>query len=80
MDKFYTLPSYSKKCIDKVGEIYGDYSQWRLVIEPSAGNGSFLQQIPSQKKVGMDIEPEGENIMKQSFFDYVPKHQSEHEF
>ena len=25
----------------------------------------------------MDIEPEGENIMKQSFFDYVPKHQSE---
>ena len=77
MDKFYTIPSYSKKCIGKVEEIYGDYSQWRLVVEPSAGNGSFLQQIPSQRKVGMDIEPEGENIMKQSFFDYVPKYQSE---
>ena len=77
MDKFYTIPSYSKKCIEKVEEIYGDYSQWHLVIEPSAGNGSFLQQIPTQRKVGMDVEPEGENIMKQSFFDYVPKGQSE---
>ena len=50
MDKFYTLPSYSKKCIDKVGEIYGDYSQWRLVIEPSAGNGSFLSTNTYSKK------------------------------
>jgi hypothetical protein len=45
LDKFYTLPVYSKKCIDKVFEFYSD-SKWDLIIEPSAGNGSFLNQIP----------------------------------
>ena len=44
LDKFYTIPSYSKKCIDKVFELY-DISKWDLIIEPSAGDGSFLNQI-----------------------------------
>jgi hypothetical protein len=71
LDKFYTLPSYSKKCIDKINELY-DIQQWDLIIEPSAGNGSFLHQIPSDNKIGMDISPEAPTIIKQDFFDYSP--------
>ena len=74
MDKFYTIPSYSEKCIKKIEEIYGSYSRWRMVVEPSAGNGSFFNQIPTENKLGMDLEPECENILKQNFFDYVPKY------
>lgn len=73
LDKFYTLPVYSKKYIDKVFELY-DISTWDLIIEPSAGNGSFLNQIPSDKKVGMDIAPEHPAIIKQDFFHYTPLH------
>jgi hypothetical protein len=36
MDKFYTNPDISKKYIDIVG-IYFNWSDWDLVIEPSAG-------------------------------------------
>lgn len=71
LDKFYTLPTYSKKCIDKINELY-DIHQWDLIIEPSAGNGSFLHQIPSDKKIGIDISPEDPTIIKQDFFDYSP--------
>ena len=71
LDKFYTLPEYSKKCIDKVCELY-DIAGWDLIIEPSAGNGSFFNQIPSNKKVGIDILPEHQDIIKQDFFDYEP--------
>lgn len=71
LDKFYTIPSYSKKCIDKVFELY-DKTNFDLIIEPSAGNGSFYNQIEFENKVGIDISPEHENIIKMDFFDYIP--------
>ena len=48
LDKFYTIPSYSKKCIDTVFNLYDN---WDLIIEPSAGNGSFLTQLPKEIKL-----------------------------
>ena len=71
LDKFYTIPKISKKCIESVGLTY-DWSKWELVIEPSAGNGSFLNVIPSDKKIGIDISPENKDIIKQDFFTYKP--------
>ena len=71
LDKFYTIPSYSKKCIDKVFELY-DISIWDLIIEPSAGDGSFLNQIESDKVIGIDISPKHDGIIKQDFFEYNP--------
>jgi hypothetical protein len=71
LDKFYTLPLCSKKCIDKVSELY-TISNFDIIIEPSAGNGSFLNQIPSNNKIGIDISPEHSDIIRLDFFDYSP--------
>jgi len=71
LDKFYTIPKISKKCIESVGLIY-DWSKWELVVEPSAGNGSFFNVIPSDKKIGIDISPENQDIIEQDFFTYKP--------
>lgn len=73
LDKFFTVPTYSKKCIDKVISLY-DVNKWDLIIEPSAGNGSFLNQFPSDNIIGMDISPadDSTNIIKQDYFEYVP--------
>jgi hypothetical protein len=71
LDKFYTIPKISKKCIESVGSMY-DWSKWELVVEPSAGNGSFLNIIPSDKKIGIDISPENQDIIEQDFFTYKP--------
>jgi hypothetical protein len=71
LDKFYTIPTCSKKCIDKICELY-DITKWDLIVEPSAGNGSFLNQIPSNNKIGIDILPEHPNIIQQDFFEYLP--------
>jgi len=72
LDKFYTIPSYSKKCIDKVFQIY-DKSIFDLIVEPSAGNGSFFNQLTVDNKIGIDISPENTNIIKMDFFDYIPE-------
>jgi len=71
LDKFYTIPAISEKCISVVGSKY-DWDKWDLVIEPSAGNGSFLTKIPITKKIGFDISPEHTDIIKKDFFDYRP--------
>ena len=71
LDKFYTISSYSKICIEKVFELYNK-SDFDLIIEPSAGNGSFYNQIENDNKIGLDISPEDENILKMNFFDYTP--------
>lgn len=67
LDKFYTKPDIAQKCIAQI-----DWSNWDLVIEPSAGNGSFFKQIPVSQKVGLDIKPDDESITVCDFFDYSP--------
>jgi hypothetical protein len=71
LDKFYTIPSISEKCLASIGSCY-KWSDWGLVIEPSAGNGSFLTRIPTSKRLGIDISPEHEDIIKQDFLTYSP--------
>lgn len=71
LDKFYTIPAISEKCLSTVGMKY-DWKKWDLVVEPSAGNGSFLSIIPTAKKVGIDISPEHKDILKKDFFEFTP--------
>lgn len=71
LDKFYTIPEVSAKCLDHVASIYG-WTEWDIVIEPSAGNGSFLKQIPLSNKIGIDIAPEAEDIIEKDFLTYTP--------
>jgi hypothetical protein len=71
LDKFYTVPSIVKECISNL-ELFYAWSFWDLVIEPSAGSGSFLVQIPTAKKIGLDISPEHKDIVEQDFLLYSP--------
>lgn len=71
LDKFYTIPIIAEKCINSVGKLY-NWNNWDLIVEPSAGNGSFLKKIPSKNVIGIDILPEGDNIISQDFLTYTP--------
>jgi len=61
LDKFYTPINTSKKCIDIAFNEFKDITD---IIEPSAGNGSFSNQLNC---VAYDIEPDEETIIKQDF-------------
>lgn len=69
LDKFYTNPKIAKQFVDIVNQ-YFPLQDFDLIVEPSAGNGSFLQLLPSNS-IGIDIEPEAPNIIKQDFFQYT---------
>ncbi len=71
LDKFYTVPTVAKSCLQSLEELY-PWSKWDLILEPSAGNGSFFLQIPSSHKLGLDIAPEHDQILKQDFLEFSP--------
>jgi len=71
LDKFYTVPSVAKECLQTIGQRYS-WDSWDLVLEPSAGNGSFFLQIPTSKKLGIDLVTEHSQLQQQDFFTFVP--------
>jgi hypothetical protein len=64
IDKFYTKDSLSIELIKLV-----HLSLYDLVIEPSAGSGSFSRNINHSNLISLDIEPEAEGIIKMNWFD-----------
>lgn len=63
LDKYYTPVNVAKYCIDKAIEVIGA-DNVTDVIEPSAGDGSFSNQIEC---TAYDIEPEHEGVIQQDY-------------
>lgn len=71
IDKFYT----KKEIVDHIIELFKEYvapNNDDLIIEPSAGNGAFINAIKSLKcnYRFYDLEPEHEEIIKQDYLLY----------
>jgi len=68
IDKYYTNVEIAQNCIDIV-ETFFELKSYDLIIEPSAGNGSF-SKILEQKYdnvIAIDIIPEYKNIITYDF-------------
>ena len=69
LDKFYTVPKTSENCVQIFKEVIKPKST-DVIIEPSAGNGSFipfLNALKIDKIFFFDIEPEHPLVKKQDF-------------
>jgi hypothetical protein len=68
-DKFYTKNQVADKCIEAVKQHLP--SDNIFIIEPSAGNGAFVQQIKTLTNsfAFYDIEPDHEEVIKQDFLE-----------
>lgn len=73
-DKFYTKPEIVNMCMDEFERV--TLQRPTTIIEPSAGNGSFIPRLkklnPSRLLLCMDIEPDGFNeiITRSDFLKY----------
>lgn len=67
-DQFYTDPVYAKRYIEVVDKIL-NISSFDFCVEPSAGTGSFSNNIPHSKVFAFDLEPKDSKIVKKNFFD-----------
>lgn len=71
IDKFYTSPDVADKCINLIKEKI-NIQHDDLCIEPSAGNGSFINGIKSlfNNYIFYDLEPENDKIIQQDYLKY----------
>ena len=69
VDKFYTKPCVVKKCIDNIKYFVEIDKKNDLIIEPSAGAGSFINDIKNicDNTIFYDIIPEHSEIVKQDY-------------
>ncbi len=67
LDKFYTKQEVVKRCLDEVHKLPYTYD---CVIEPSAGDGAFYKNIEHDNKIGIDIDPQHDEIVRGDWFNY----------
>jgi len=75
-DQFFTPAETAKYCytifisiLNSLGENANEY----VYIEPSAGDGAFLQVLPSPV-IALDIEPRHSNIIQADYLEWRPPH------
>jgi len=71
IDKFYTSPNIVDECMKLIKQKI-NIQETDICIEPSAGNGSFINNIKSLFKhyIFYDLEPENDEIIKQDYLEY----------
>lgn len=69
LDQFYTSQETALYCYNIILKEY-DISKFKLFIEPSAGDGAFFKLLPEQKRIGIDIEPRYDGIIKKDFLSF----------
>jgi hypothetical protein len=75
-DQFFTKKTTVLKCIEilknKLEELGVDENEYTF-IEPSAGDGSFFLELPEERRIGLDIEPKNDKIVKNNFLNWHPE-------
>jgi hypothetical protein len=71
-DQFYTNENVAKSCIQSIISLL-PFTRDYIWVEPSAGNGSFLHNIPILfEKIGIDLDPKAKDIIKQDYLKWEP--------
>jgi len=72
IDKFYTKKNIVKYCINLIKKYIKINKKKDLIIEPSAGNGSFILFIKQlcNNYMFFDIKPDNNKIIKQDFLKF----------
>ena len=73
MEKFYTIPEVAAKCVAELLSSV-NISEDDTIVEPSAGNGSFIPFITplSKRHLFIDIDPDHPEVIKGDFLDIEP--------
>lgn len=71
LDQFFTCPDVAIKCVSQLVSWTDSQSGDWLWVEPSAGDGSFLDAMP-YPQIGLDIASARTDVMKADFLGWRP--------
>lgn len=71
-DQYFTHPLIAEKCWNVVEGILPQLPEIDYYLEPSAGNGAFLDLLPEDKRIGVDLVKQHPEVIQSDFFNYLP--------
>jgi hypothetical protein len=74
LDKYYTKPEVAKLCCKLFNNVVRVHHNQDLIIEPSAGNGAFIEPIKKMctNSIFIDIAPDNNLIKKADYLEFNP--------
>ena len=75
LDQFFTKPEIAKKYYLKTLKFLKKENiniEDCLFVEPSAGDGPFFKLLPKNQRIGLDLYPMAEGIIKKDFLNWTP--------
>ena len=70
-EQFFTPAATVARCLSLLEQYYS-LSDFEQIIEPSAGAGAFLEQLPPATRIGLDILPLHPEVLKTDFTTWTP--------
>ena len=70
-EAYFTSVRVAQQCVDFVGRTF-PLSSFDVVIEPSAGDGAFLNLLPEVARIGVDIAPQSAGVVEADFLQWEP--------
>lgn len=70
LDQFYTSPGVARFCVQEMRKVLHPSAE-DLFLEPSAGDGAFLRLLPTQHRLGLDLDPGSDDVLTGDFFEFV---------
>lgn len=70
-EQYFTSPELASQCIEFARGLL-DFDSYNHIVEPSAGGGAFFERLPANRRIGLDIEPQHEEIERADFLRWEP--------
>lgn len=73
LDQFFTRPAVAQRCHQSLLALMradGALPDRFKFIEPSAGRGAFLDLLPGDRRIGIDIQPQRADIAQEDFLSW----------
>lgn len=70
-EQYFTDPALAESCVEFVGQ-HLHLNDFDLIVEPSAGEGSFLSVLPPARRIGVDIDPRAPGVVHADFLCWLP--------
>lgn len=70
-EQFYTDPALARRCVALVDELLG-LDRFALCVEPGAGEGAFLDLLPPARRIGVDVQPRGPEVVAADYLQWQP--------
>lgn len=71
LDQFYTNKDIAISCFKTLSQQV-NLDKYDHILEPSAGDGSFYLLLDNKKRIGIDLDPQCDGLIKMNYFDYIP--------